>query len=97
MKRPAQIDLVIDEVVLYGFSADARGPFSDALEQALMRELSSPMLQRALAKGGEVQLLDTGATRLPPASAPRAVGDSVARAVAGGLRGATRTPTRKRP
>jgi hypothetical protein len=94
MRRPARIELVIDEVVLHGFDAGAGAPFAEALTRALRHELGNPALQRALARGASVEVVDAGALPHLPVAAPLAAGAHVGRAVASGLQTAAR-PTRR--
>ena len=92
MKRPADVELTIDEVVLHGFPDGARALFSDVLKQALLRELGSPRLQRSLVHGGDVRYVDGGPVRFPAEGTPHDLGGAVARSVSRSLLTATKPP-----
>jgi len=77
-----RIELVVDRVVWHGGNANRRD-FADALERALVRELGHPLVRRALVRDAVIPALDAGRV-------PRVTGDSVARALAGGIVNATR-------
>lgn len=87
-----RIELVIDEVVWHGGNPNDRHAFGAELERALARELRDPRLQRAL--GGHRG--DTKIATIDAGRVTRVGGDTVARAVARGLVGTTRT-TRSKP
>ena len=79
-----RIELVIDEVVWHGGDASRRETFAAELQAAFERELAQPRVIRALGRtSSDIPSLDAGCV-------PRVAGDTVARAVAGGLVNATR-------
>jgi hypothetical protein len=77
------IDLLIDEMVLHGFSPAERQPIADAVAHelsALMERGGLPWDQSA-----ELDFL-SGAFRATAAGRPESIGAGIARAIYGGLR-----------
>ena len=91
-RRPAAIELHVEELVLEGFAPAERHAVADAFERELSRLLSehglpdSHGLPDPHARGAEAPSLDAGSVRLAPGTRPAAAGAQIARAVYGGLR-----------
>jgi len=84
--KPKNIELNIDELVLYGFAPDDRHRIGGAVEQELSRMFDDEGVPEALEGGREVASVDGGAIELATGSRAEAVGVQVAQAVYRGLR-----------
>ena len=84
--KPKNIELNIDELVLYGFSLGDRYRIGEAVERELTRLLGDRGVPQSLERGGEVANMDGGAFEVATRSRPQVVGAQVAKAVYGGLR-----------
>jgi len=84
--KPKNIELNIEELVLYGFAPGDRHRIGVAVEQELTRLLADQGVPQSLAQGEEVASVDGGAFEVAPGSRAQVVGAQVARAVYGGLR-----------
>ncbi|HWT02997.1 MAG TPA: hypothetical protein VN256_22290 [Pyrinomonadaceae bacterium] len=85
--RPANIDLHIEELVLHGFAPADRHRIGEAIERELARLFAEEGVPTGLAGGAESPSLDAGAFHVAANSGAEAVGEQVARAVYGGLKG----------
>lgn len=79
------VELYIEELVLYGFSPGARHSIGTAVERELSRLFTERGTPPSLAQRREVARLDSGAFEVKPGSKAEAIGAQVARAVYGGL------------
>lgn len=85
MKNP-RVEILIDELVLHGFSAADR----DAIGEALQRELGRLVMGSQLGEQASARSVDTVRVPQPvisPLARPAVVGAQAARAVFGGLNG----------
>jgi hypothetical protein len=83
--KPGNIELYVDELVLYGFSPADRHRLGEAVEQELGRLLTTQGAPRSLAQHGEIPRLDGGSFEVKPGYGVAAIGSQVAQAVYGGL------------
>ncbi len=82
MTRPAPwVELVVDDLVLIGFSASERYAIGDAFSRELERVLSGADPRVTFRNSAELPALDAGSVALPSQHRPGSVGSQVARAV----------------
>jgi len=77
------VELHIEELVLYGFPHDHR--ISDVVERELSRLFTERGVPPSLTHGGDIPRLDAGAFQINPELGAEAVGTQVARSLYGGL------------
>jgi hypothetical protein len=79
------VELHIEELVLYGFSPGDRYRIGDAVECELGRLFIEQGVPPLSVQSGELAYLDGGAFEVKPGSGAEEIGVRVARAVYGGL------------
>jgi hypothetical protein len=84
--KPKNIELNIEELVLYGFSPSDRHRIGEAVEQELTRLLADRGVPESLERGREIANMDGGAFEIAQGSRADVVGAQVAKAVYEGLR-----------
>jgi hypothetical protein len=84
--KPKNIELNIEELVLYGFSPGDRHRIGEAVEQELTRLLADRGVPESLERGREIANMDGGAFEIAQGSRADVVGAQVAKAVYEGLR-----------
>ena len=84
--KPKNIELNIEELVLYGFVLGDRHRIGEVVEQELTWLLADWGVPQSLERGGEIGHVDGGAFEVAQGSRPQVVGVKVAKAVYGGLR-----------
>ncbi len=80
-KNTANIELHINELVLYGFERGDRYRIGEALQQELLRQLSEQGLAQGLLQQGHAPRLDAGAIQLQQGDHAETIGRQVAQAV----------------
>jgi len=80
-----RVEVLIDELVLHGFSPAERYAIGEALSQELQQLMASGD-PGALANLGNIPILRTNNITLEPGAKSQAVGAQVANAVAGGFK-----------
>ncbi len=81
--RP-RVEIVIDELVLHGFSPSERYAVGDSLSRELERLVMEQGFQPH--ESVDIPMLKAASVKLPPSSKPDFVGSRVAEAVYGGLK-----------
>jgi hypothetical protein len=79
------IELNIEELVLYGFAYGDRYLISEAIQQELGRLLAEQGLPAATAQSGDLSHLNAGTFDMAPSSRPKSIGTQVAQTVYQGL------------
>jgi hypothetical protein len=79
------VELRIEELVLFGYVPGDRYRIGDALQGELARLFAEQGVPSSLDPGGEVARLNGGAFGVKPGSSAEAIGAQVAQAVYGGL------------
>lgn len=79
------IELHIEELVLYGFAPAGRQHIREAVEREVARLLAEQGIPPGLAQGSEMARLDGGAFVVAPGSKPETVGVQIAQAIYRGL------------
>lgn len=83
---PRNIELHIEELVLYGFSPGDRYRIGEAVEQEFSRLFTDRGVPESLVQGEEVASVGAGAFEVVLGSSADVVGAQVAKTVYGGLR-----------
>jgi hypothetical protein len=83
-RKPATIELHIEELVLHGFAPGDRYRIGEAVQRELVRLLSEQGVPLSLGQDGEIARLDGGTFKVT-SSKPETVGTQVAQAVHGSL------------
>jgi len=83
---PHSLEVVIEELILYGFNPGDRYSIGEAMERELTRLLAERGVEASLVRGGEIARLDGGTFQVPQGSNPETIGTRAARAVYLGIR-----------
>jgi hypothetical protein len=81
----ADIELVIDELVLQGFERTDSRPIGQAIQDELMRLLTEAEIPSPFTRSHEIRHLDAGSTVVTHGAASSVVGNQVAQAVYKGI------------
>ncbi len=82
---PREIEVRIEELVLYGFPSRNRHRIAEAVEWSLARLLTEQGVPSHLLQEAEIPALDDGAFDVTPVMGPEAIGARIARTVHRGL------------
>lgn len=83
------IELQINLLVLHGFAPADRAAIAAAVERELGRMIAAGGAAHGWAQGRDVASVDGGAFEVAPGAGAEAVGAQVARAIVGGIGGAS--------
>lgn len=84
-KKPYNIELHIEELVLHGFATRDRDAIGAAVQHELTRLCAEQGMHPALSKHYEVEKLDGGSFAMKPGAKAQTIGVQVAQSVYGGL------------
>lgn len=79
------IELQIEELVLFGFAARDRDLIGAAMQEELTRLLMEKGLSPTLGQGAEIPRLDGGLLEVQSGAKPEAIGIQIAQNIYGGL------------
>jgi hypothetical protein len=89
LRRLAQaapgLELLVNELVLYGFPAEQRYAIGEAFQQELEHQFAGADLHGSFQEDAALPALDGGSIALPAQARPAAVGIQAARAVQGAI------------
>ena len=85
-RKPYNIELHIEELVLHGFSPRDRDAIGEAVQNELTRLFAEQGIHPTLGKHHEVEKLDGGSFQVKQGAKAQTIGTQVAQSVYGGLR-----------
>ena len=83
---PYNVELHIEELVLYGFASKDRRMIGEAVQRELTRLFAEQGIHPSLGKSYDAAKLDGGAFNVKSGAKAEAIGTQVAQSVYGGLR-----------
>lgn len=84
-RKPYNIELHIEELVLHGFSPRDRDAIGEAVRNELSRLFAEQGVHPTLSKHGAVERLDGGSFNVKSGAKAQTIGTQVAQSVYGGL------------
>jgi hypothetical protein len=84
--KPQNIELHIEELVLYGFKSEDRAAIGDAVQRELTRLFTEGGPHFSLQRKHQVSRLDGGTFNVKEGSNPATIGTHIAQQVYGGMK-----------
>ena len=84
-RRPMNLHVHIEELILHGFAPGDRARIADAVQSQLTRLFTEGGVPPALANGGAVDRMNAGAFHTATSAPPEATGARIAQTVYGRL------------